>query len=359
MMGAESRSEPSGALSATSTLDMKTTETTGQSFWRAALNHGLRNRPILIAYGFALALFAAGTAHSVGFAAPSNVSSLLFFGMIIGFVGFGQGLCILVGGVDLSIPWTMTGGAVIVGKSSGHIGVAVAAVLGVALLAGLLNGLGVAYLDITPIIMTLGSGYIFQGLLLIYTNGSGSTSVPKEVTNFTSSSVAGIPTPVVIWLCLIVVGGLFMSKTSIGKQLYAIGSNRRAARLAGIEIRRVLLVPYVISALTGAIAGILLMSYTGGAYLSLGQPYLFASAAAVAVGGASILGGNGHYLGTVGGALVLTFLVALLTLLSVGQAWLNLAYGLILLAALLTSSPDRLKFGSINTRRAPTIKGRD
>ena len=104
-------------------------------------------------------------------------------------------------------------------------------------------------------------------------------------------------------------------------------------------MRATLVVPYIVSACCGACAGILLMAFNGGAYFTLGDPYLFATAAAVAVGGASILGGTGHYLGTIAGALTLTLMVSLLTLLDVGQAWLNISYGLILLFALLVATP--------------------
>jgi ribose transport system permease protein len=136
-----------------------------------------------------------------------------------------------------------------------------------------------------------------------------------------------------------VVMSVVLSRGTLGRRLYAIGTNSSAGFLAGNNIRRTLVIPYIVSALCGVLSGILLMAFTGGAYFTLGDPYLFATAAAVAVGGASILGGSGHYLGTVAGALVLTLMVSLLTLLNVGQAWLNIAYGLILLGALLLATP--------------------
>jgi ribose transport system permease protein len=302
-----------------------------------------RRRGVIGAYGIACVLFVIGTIHSLGFAAPSNLRFLLFSATVVGIVGFGQGLCILVGGIDLSLPYTMTGGAVLVGRfASEHMAfpliVLIIVCLGIA--TGLLNGFGIAWLNIPPIIMTLGTQGVLQGLLLLYTDGSGSAAAPRSLVQFANDELLGLSIPVWIWFALIVAATIFLARTAPGRKLYVIGNNRQAARLAGFRVRQLLFLPYIVSALCGALAGVLLMAYTGGAYLSLGDPYLFESAAAVAVGGASILGGNGNYIGTVGGALALTLMVSLLTLLSVGQAWLNVGYGAILLLALIVAAPE-------------------
>ena len=302
-----------------------------------------RRRGLVAAYGIAVVLFTVGTIHSLGFAAPSNLRFLLFSAAVVGIVGFGQGLCILVGGIDLSLPYTMSGELVLAARfANEHITLPliIFIIAGLGLAIGLLNGFGIAYLSVPPIIMTLGTQGVLQGLLLLYTNGSGSAAAPGSLVHFANDEVLGLSLPIWIWFGVIVGATVFLAKTTVGRKLYVIGNNRRAARLAGIKVRRLLFVPYTVSALCGALAGVFLMAYTGGAYLSLGDPYLFESAAAVAVGGASILGGNGNYIGTVGGALALTLMVSLLTLLSVGQAWLNVGYGAILLAALIIAAPN-------------------
>jgi ribose transport system permease protein len=302
-----------------------------------------RNRGILVAYGIVVMLFVAGTIHSIGYASPSNIRSLLIYGSTIGIAATGQGLCILTGGIDLSIPWTMTGGAVLTAQLShgetSRLPQVFALLAGLAVVVGLVNGLGVAYGGVPPIIMTLGTNGALQGLVLVYTNGGGSAPAPPALERWVTSNWLGIPKQVLIWAVIAVVMSLVLTRGTLGRRLYAIGTNSSAAFLAGNNVRRTLVVPYVVSALCGVLSGILLMSFTGGAYFTLGDPYLFATAAAVAVGGASILGGSGHYLGTVAGALVLTLMVSLLTLLNVGQAWLNIAYGLILLGALLVATP--------------------
>jgi ribose transport system permease protein len=304
----------------------------------------LRNRAIFVAYGLVLALFVAGTIHSLGYADPTNIRSLLIYGSTIGIAAFGQSLCILTGGIDLSIPWTMTGAAVLCARLGSGGGVDLAQVLvliaALAVVVGLVNGVAVAYAGVPPIIMTLGMNGVLQGLVLVYTNGGGSASAPSGLEHWLRTDLFGfLPKQVLIWLAITVIATLILTRGTLGKRLYAIGTNPSAAYLAGNNVKRTLVIPYVISAVSGALAGVMLMGFSGGAYFTLGDPYLFATAAAVAVGGASILGGTGHYLGTVAGALTLTLIVSLLTLLNVGQAWLNIAYGLILLLALVIATP--------------------
>jgi ribose transport system permease protein len=124
---------------------------------------------------------------------------------------------------------------------------------------------------------------------------------------------------------------IVLSFSVFGRKLYAVGTNPTAAFLAGVNVRRVLLVPYIVSAIGGAFTGVLLLGFLGEAFVNIGDEYLFSSAVAVAVGGASILGGSGHYIGTVAGAIILTLIAANLQLLSLGTAALQISYGLILL----------------------------
>jgi ribose transport system permease protein len=302
-----------------------------------------RNRGIAFAYGIVVMLFVAGTIHSSGYASPTNIRSLLTYAATVGIAAFGQSLCILTGGIDLSIPWTMTGAAVLTAELShgrtDRLAVVFLLIAVLSVAVGLANGIGVAYAGVPPIIMTLGTNGALQGLVLVYTNGGGSATAPAGLQRWVLHDFLGIPKQVWIWIAITVAATVLLSRASLGRRLYAIGTNPTAAFLAGNNVRRTIVIPYVVSACCGSLAGVLLMAFNGGAYFTLGDPYLFATAAAVAVGGASILGGTGHYLGTVAGAMTLTLMVSLLTLLNVGQAWLNIAYGLILLFALLIATP--------------------
>jgi len=305
--------------------------------------HTLRRNPaILLSYATVAALFIAGTLYTSGFGSANNIRTLLLQASFIGVIGLGQTLCILTGGIDLSVPWTLTGAAVLTSilanGDASRLPEVLALVLVLAVGVGLVNGIGVAYAGVPPIIMTLGTNGALQGLLLVYTQGGISSFPPLALNRFVLDRSLGLQNQLWIWIGVVLLGIVLLSATTLGRRLYAIGTNRNAAYLAGINVKRVLVIPYVISAVGAAATGILLMGYTGQAFLTMGDPYLFASAAAVAVGGASILGGDGHYVGTVAGAMVLTLLSGLLLLFSLGTGYLSIAYGGVLLVAAFLAS---------------------
>lgn len=305
-------------------------------------DYARRNSPILVSYLVVLLLVVIGTIHSPDFATADNLRNIAVLASFVGVAGLGQTMCILTGGIDLSVPWVLTGSAVLTAiVSEGHasrLPLAILLVVGLAIVVGLFNGIGVAYAGVPPIIMTLGTNGALQGLLLVYTNGGFASAPPHALLSFVTGSILGFSNDLLVWLLVIVVGVILLTFTTFGRQLYAVGTNRTAAYLAGTPVRRILVVPYVVSAVGAALAGLLLMGYTGTAYLSMGDPYLFTSAVAVAVGGASILGGQGHYLGTVAGALILTLVSAILPLFGLNQADIQISYGIVLIVAVYISS---------------------
>jgi ribose transport system permease protein len=180
--------------------------------------------------------------------------------------------------------------------------------------------------------MTLGMNSAIQGLLLIYTNGGLASAAPPALVNFVDGNTLGLSTMLLIWIGVAIVASVVLSLTAFGRKLYAVGTNARAALLAGVRVRRVLVVPYVVSGASAALTGVLLLGFLGQAFVNMGDEYLFSSAVAVAVGGASILGGKGHYIGTVAGAIILTLIAANLNVLSLGESAIDISYGVILLA---------------------------
>ena len=301
-----------------------------------------RNVPILLSYLIVVLLFVAGTAKASGFGSGNHIRILALQASFIGMIGLGQTMCILTGGIDLSVPWTFTGAAILTSilakGDSSKLPQVLLLVLALAIAVGLVNGIGVAYVGVPPIIMTLGTNGALQGLLLVYTKGGISSFPPPALNSWVLETTAAIPNLLWIWIAVMVFGTVVLSFTTLGRRLYGIGTNRDASYLAGVNVRRTLVLPYVFSAVGAAGAGVLFMGFNGQAFLTMGDPYLFASAAAVAVGGASILGGNGHYLGTVAGALVLTLLNALLVLFSLGTGYLLISYGAVLLIAVFVAN---------------------
>jgi ribose transport system permease protein len=251
---------------------------------------------------------------------------------------------LLTGGVDLSVAAVATGSAYLL-SANGSVSepLAVALGLGVGLVVGIVNGLGVAVFRVQPLVMTLGTGLMTEGILVVYSQKNIATQphVPDFIQTLGSGKVAGaIPVDLLLW-APIAIGLVFMLRRSgIGRLLYAVGDNAAACRLAGVRVWRVQMTAYVICGLLSAIAGFVLVGTTNAADLSLANPYLLPSVAAAIIGGTSIFGGRGGYGGTIVGALILTVLDSLLTLLDAPEPVKQILYGAIIL--LLASAYTRL-----------------
>jgi len=301
-----------------------------------------RNRLILLAWAGAAALLLVTAFFSPGFLAPSNLRATLVLAAFVGIVAFGQTFVIIGGGIDLSIPWVLNSAAVLLTLMTG--GQDTALIWAIPLLLaggaaiGWVNGIGVAWFGVPPIIMTLAVNGILQGLLLVYTGGSPSPAAPAFVKFLAVGRIGSVPMVVWIWAALALLATILLSKSTFGRHLYALGSSTGVARFSGVPTTRTTILTYMISGVTAALAGILLTGYSGVAYLGMGNAYLFTSVAAVAIGGASILGGNGHYLGTIAGALVLTILAGLLPALNLSSGALQVVYGGIILLTVSLSS---------------------
>jgi ribose transport system permease protein len=294
-----------------------------------------KHRSIVLAFVLAFVLFIVGTVQASGFASYDHIRTILITASFIGLVGVGQTLCMLTGGIDLSIPSNLAGAAVLTAflanGNSASLAWILPMVIGFGMVIGLINGVGVAYAGVPPIIMTLGMNSAIQGLLLIYTNGGLAASAPTSLVNFVNGDTLGVSTMLLIWIAIAALATVLLSLSAFGRKLYAVGTNPAAARLAGVNVKRVLVIPYVVSGAGAAVTGVLLLGYLGQAFITMGDVYLFSSAVAVAVGGASILGGKGHYIGTVAGAIILTLITANLNLISLGESAIDISYGVILL----------------------------
>ncbi|CAN7800085.1 ABC transporter permease [Paraburkholderia hospita] len=273
-------------------------------------------------------------------ASASFYSSLLTLTLFLAVLGLGQGAVILTGGLDLSMPWLITlSGVLLTGLTFGANGAAawaVPLVLGVGLLVGLFNGLGVVVLGLPPIVVTLAANGLLQGLTLIYCNGSPQGWAPSVISEFTNGhfgplSLAAWSVPLFLAVAL-----LLLHRTPFGRRVYAVGNSQIAAKLAGVRVGATLIAVYCLSGLCSAIVGVLLAGFSSQAFLGMGDPYLLPSIAVVVVGGALITGGRGHYLGVFGGALLLTALGTLLAGTTVPPAVRDIINGLVVLAAVIT-----------------------
>jgi ribose transport system permease protein len=200
---------------------------------------------------------------------------------------------------------------------------------------GLVNGLGVAYARIPPLVMTLGMIGVVQGLVLIYTGGTAAgRAAPLMVTLVKGDTVFSIPGLLWIWLVLGVGLTLVLRRTTFGWRVYALGANRLAAELSGVRVQYNVVAVYVCSSVLAGLGGFFLLGFTETVFLNLADQYMLPSIAAVVIGGTTLAGGVGGYAGTAVGAVVLTVLQSLLTTIRMDAAQRQIVLGVVLIVLL-------------------------
>jgi ribose transport system permease protein len=247
-----------------------------------------------------------------------------------------QTLTMLTGGIDLSAGTVATIAAFVTATLTPLIGApeAIAIAMTCALVAGLVNGIGVAFFRVHPLIMTLGTGLIATGCLLVYQRFviSTGTEFPALLVWLGTGRTWGLPNALFLFVPFAVLVIWAQRRTGFGRLLYAIGSNEAAARLSGVRVWQVYLALYALSGLIAGLTGLLYLGLVKTASLSLALPLDLPSVAAAVVGGTSIFGGRGGYGGTIIGALILTVLATMLTLMQMPEGGRRILFGLIILA---------------------------
>jgi ribose transport system permease protein len=247
-----------------------------------------------------------------------------------------QTLTMYTGGIDLSAAVVATIASFVMATQvpiAGPGGAILIALLP-AVAIGLLNGFGIGICRVHPLIMTLGSGLIGTGFLLVYQRSviaSGSV-VPPVLQWLGTGRTWGFPNALVLFLPFAALMIWAQSRSGFGRLLYALGANENATRLSGVRSWQLILALYVLSALIAGIAGLLYVGLIKAPSLSLAEPLLLPSVAAAVIGGTSIFGGRGSYAGTIVGALILTVLNTLLTLLQMPEGARRIFFGLVILA---------------------------
>jgi ribose transport system permease protein len=300
--------------------------------WRALF----RDRPIIPLIGLLAVLVVVIDLANPGIVTPSWAGVIVRASVPLAILAGCQTLTMLTGGIDLSVAaiGSMAGfvTASLIHSPGGPVeGVAVALV--VAALAGLLNGIGVGIFRVHPLIMTLGMSFVVLGLanvwqLQVVQTGAGVPEQLRWIGSTTFMDVVPYNLLVFVPLTILILVGL--RRTGYGRLLYAIGDNPVAARLSGTRAWQVLIVLYMISAVMAAIAGLLISGLGNTASVSLVDTALLPSLAAAVIGGTSILGGRGGFGGTIVGALILTVLTALLTVLGLPEPSRQVLFGSII-----------------------------
>jgi ribose transport system permease protein len=298
--------------------------------------------PLTLAAGAIVVLLLIGEALSPGFASGEQIVRLLTVAAILGIVAAGQNLVILGGreGIDLSVGPMISLGAVIAGNvMSGNDAAILPAVVAAAaatFLIGLVNGIGVTVVRIPPLVMTLGMTAILQGGLVVYSQGVPSGNAAPALMAFINQPlVAGIPGILIVWAVIAAALTFLLRHTAFGLAVYAIGANERAAMLVGLPVGRIRCLLYGLSGLLAGLTGVCVIGYTGNSFISVGDPYVLSSIIAVVIGGTSLAGGAGGYIGTVLGAIALVLLQSVLTTLQLESYGRQIIFGLTLLVLML------------------------
>jgi len=254
--------------------------------------------------------------------ARAQATNILRLAVFLGVIAAGQTLVIISGseGIDLSAGSIVTLTAIltyiVVNGADAKVLPALLAALAVGALIGFLNGVGITFLKISPFVMTLGMAGVVTGAIIVITHGSVTGKVAPIMTRLIARPLSPslqIPNAILIWILFGVLMWLLLERTTFGRNLFAIGVNRVTARLSGVNVTGMNLLTYALAGALAGFGGFLLVGNTGVVHLQLGQPFLFPSIAAVAVGGTLLSGGKGSYWGTMAGAIVLTLITSLLT----------------------------------------------
>lgn len=312
------------------------------------------NRSAFIGLMVLAGLFTIGSLRIDGFASGANIKSMLVFASFLGLACVGQTLVALLGGLDLSIPF-------IIGSS--NVGllylmglgvpswIAIIIVLLLGALIGFINGILSFRLQGQALILTLGIGFAISGLTQIITSigtayaGNVFGTVPNWLKNLAAMNGEtfglNVPPVILIWLAVAVLLVYGMKNTVYGRQFYALGGNRTSAKRLLVSERRYWVGAFMVSGCVSVLTGALLLGWSGGGFIGVGQPYLFMTLAAVVIGGTSLLGGFGGYGFTVIGVLVLQVLTSFLVGIGLRFEWQQFIFGLLILpmVALYARSP--------------------
>jgi ribose transport system permease protein len=296
----------------------------------------LRDNPLIPLILLLLVLVAILEIRQPGIVNERWIGNTIKFAIPLAMLAACQTLTMYTGGIDLSAAVVATIVAFVMATQVPIIGVVPGILLAMvpAVLIGLLNGFGVGICGVHPLIMTLGTGLIGTGFLQVYQRSviaSGSV-VPDGLAWLGTGRTYGAPNALILFIPFAIAILFLQNRTGFGRILYALGSNEKAARLSGVRSWQVYLALYTLSGLIAGITGLLYVGLIKAPSLSLVEPLLLPSVAAAVIGGTSIFGGRGSYSGTIVGALILTVLGTMLTLLQMPEGGRRIIFGAIILA---------------------------
>jgi len=272
-----------------------------------------------------------------------NLSNVARQISVVGIVALGQALVIIAGGIDLSVGSVIGLAAVtgaIVSATTGMPSLGIAGAIGIGMAIGFANGVLITKLRINPFITTLGTLSIARGAALLITNGN-----PQRFDNWAAflgyGKIGGLPVQFILLVVLTIIVWLFATRTRWGRNVYAVGDNARAARLAGIDVARTRILVFTVSGSLAGLGGLLLGGMLTNANPNLGLGYELDVIAAVILGGVALSGGRGSIGGVVIGAALIGLLRNAFVLLNVSGYWQTITIGLVVILAVGADSLNR------------------
>lgn len=308
------------------------------------LKSSLPEIDVLVPYLGTVVLILAGSFLYPQILGLDYLSQQLQIAAFLGLLALGATVVILLGHIDLSVPWVLGGAAIIstalVGSGNPTLmtlAIPAAILFGAGI--GVINGLGVAILRIPSMVWTLAVNSMLLGTSVVITGGFNPRGEASETMIWLATGrFAGVPLAFCVWMLVTCAIALLLKRSGFGRYLSAIGYNEKATFLSGVSTPSVIIAAFAIAGVCSALGGVLLAGYANQAYQSMGDPFLLPTIAAVVIGGTSILGGRGSLAGTIGGVLFITLLNSILSVMQITDAWRNITFGMIIILMLLFQS---------------------
>ena len=296
------------------------------------------------------------------FLEPGNLANVLKQASLLGFVALGMCFVLIAGGLDLSVGAVVALSSVLVAGLSATLppilGIHIALIAGT--LVGVLNGILITTFKLQPIIVTLSSMAIVRGIAMAYSDSRPIFgTLPEELFLLFDGVVLGLPVPALLFFLASAMAVFFLRFTSLGRQIYQVGGNEEAARLAGIDVARVKITTYALSGFLSAFAGLMLVArMQSGEAVRTGIGWELDAIAAAAIGGVSLMGGIGTVSGTLCGALIIGMMANAFNLMGVNPYWQRIVIGIVLAVAVAGYSGNNLKRVMISISNRMTTKVR-
>lgn len=296
------------------------------------------------------------------FLEPGNLANVLKQASLLGFVALGMCFVLIAGGLDLSVGAVVALSSVLVAGLSATLppilGIHIALIAGT--LVGVLNGILITTFNLQPIIVTLSSMAIVRGIAMAYSDSRPIFgTLPEELFLLFDGVVFGLPVPALLFFLVSAMAVFFLRFTSLGRQIYQVGGNEEAARLAGIDVARVKITTYAVSGFLSAFAGLMLVArMQSGEAVRTGIGWELDAIAAAAIGGVSLMGGIGTVSGTLCGALIIGMMANAFNLMGVNPYWQRIVIGMVLAVAVAGYSGNNLKRVMISISNRMTTKAR-